>query len=277
MTIVRILYVVIATALFCTPIVVFAEPDISDANKSDVMAEDISPVNAFLSQLPNLDLLIVSDHTKASDFNNKSAGAEDIERDFIDPAVAILVQEANLVGLKVAVLNVEDMLPSGVITDESAHKLAYEHFDSVLQASAEYNLTVVSLHFDADIVMAHQRKDEKTYIGGAHLVQDDRNLSDQSFKLAYYLLHDHKLLSYLQSAGFRIRPGYEQQVKYKKNITMNYTGSSEGGAVMIQLAALNQAIRKANNGEQTAKLMQPALKQVALAVEGFRRQTKLKR
>jgi len=233
-------------------------------------------IEQVVARMENTEVLILSDHTKPGHFNLSSGGANGEERNFIDPAAVKFEHALKKRNLSSYVLNVEDMLfDKEVIRTKEDFNLAYANYDKVLKAAVKHNVTIISLHFDADIIMAEDYKERSLYIGGVQFISDKRNISPETFKLTYFLLHEYKLLAVLNQAGFRTRPGYDDEIRYQDNLTLNITGGSKGGGFLLELAVQDQAVRLYGTPEKTAEALVPALTTLAKAIDDFRRQNKL--
>jgi hypothetical protein len=234
-------------------------------------------VEEVITKMRSIDVLLLSDHTLPGHLNLSSGGANGIEREFIDPAIVVARDYMQAQGLSSYILNVEDMLSDKqIIKTKQEFDLAYGNYDKVLEAAVANKVTIISLHFDADIIMAEDYQEGTTYIGGAQIILDARNVSPASFKLSYFMLHDYKLLESLNQAGFRIRPDYENAIRYQPNQTLHIIGGSPGGAFLLELAAQDQAIRLYRDAKGTAEALRPSLQILAKGIEGFRRQMGLK-
>ncbi|WP_209328613.1 hypothetical protein [Pseudoalteromonas sp. PA2MD11] len=216
-------------------------------------------------------VIILTDHTLPGHLNLSSGGAADKERLFIDPAADVFAQQLSEHGLKSTILKVEDMIPEDIITTKEQFDQAYANYDQLLKQAVAQGDTIISLHFDADIIMGKDYKDNQLYIGGVQIILDERAVSPETFKLSYYLLHDYPLFDTLNSAGFRTRPGYQDKPRYQNNLTLNITGHSSGGGILLELAPQEQAIRLYDTPENTAHALIPALSVLAKAVSDFRK------
>ncbi|RHW76486.1 hypothetical protein [Colwellia sp. RSH04] len=249
-----------------------AVPSISVSPKSQ-----FNNIEQIITQIEKTDVLLLSDHTKPGHLNLSSGGANGVERNFIDPAIVKLNNALKNRNLSTYVLNVEDLLfDKDIIENKHDFDLAYANYDKVLKAAVKHNATIISLHFDADIIFPENYKEGSLYIGGVQFILDKRNMSHATQKLTYYLLHDYKILESLNNAGFRTRPGYEETIKYQDNLTLKITGGSIGGGFLLELAAQDQAIRLYNTPEKTAEALTPTLLLLAKAIDDFRRQNRLR-
>jgi len=236
----------------------------------------LNSIEQVIAKMASTEVLILSDHTKPEHLNLSSGGALGVERDFIDPAIVKLTAALKQKYLSTYILNVEDMLfDKAVINNKKDFDLAYGNYDKVLKAAVKHNVTIISPHFDSDIILAEEYKDGSLYIGGVQIILDKRNISPETFKLTYYLLHDYKILQSLNEAGFRTRPGYDDEIRYQDNQTLHITGGSKGGGFLLELAAQEQAIRLYGTPIKTAEALEPALTLLAKAIKDFRMQNKL--
>ncbi len=249
---------------------------LSACSASPTTKVSFTNIDQVITEMENTQVLILSDHTKPGHLNLSTAGADSKERNFIDPAIVKFNQALKQRNLSTYVLNVEDMLfDKEVIRTKEEFNLAYENYDKVLKAAVKHNVTIISLHFDVDIVLADDYKDGSLYVGGVQIILDKRNISAETFKLTYYLLHDYKILQTLNEAGFRTRPGYDDEIRYQDNLTLNITGGSKGGSLLLELAPQRQAVRLYGTPEKTANALAPSLALLAKVIDDFRRQNKL--
>lgn len=242
------------------------------SNTNDV--QTVKPLPSFAQsseQVKQADVVILTDHTLPEDLNLSSGGAQGRERDFIDPAADAFAKQLQAQGLSYTLLKVEELIDSGRITTKEQFNLAYENYDKLLKQAVSEGDTLISLHFDADIIMAEEYKGKELYIGGVQFILDERAVSDETFKLSYFLLNDYPLFSSLKKAGFRIRPGYEFEPRYQGNLTLNITGHSTGGGILLELAPQEQAIRLYGTAANTAQALEPSLAILAKSVADFRR------
>ncbi len=263
------LFLVISCCLILSACSVSPSPSSSQQVK-------LANIEQVIAKMENTEVLILSDHTKPEHLNLSSGGAQGVERDFIDPAVIKLTHALTQQKLSTYVLNVEDMLfDKAIIKNRKDFNLAYANYDKVLKAAVKNDITIISPHFDSDIILAEEYKDGSLYIGGVQIILDKRNISPETFKLTYYLLHDYKILQSLNEAGFRTRPGYDNEIRYQDNQTLHITGGSKGGGFLLELAAQEQAIRLYGTPIKTAEALEPALTLLAKAIKDFRMQNKL--
>ncbi|MDQ9090207.1 hypothetical protein RC083_01230 [Pseudoalteromonas haloplanktis] len=239
---------------------------------SDIQA--VKPPLSFAQiseQVKQANVVILTDHTLSTDLNLSSGGAQGRERDFIDPAAKVFAKQLQTQGLSYTILKVEELIDSGKITTKEQFTLAYKNYDKLLQQAVSEGDTLISLHFDADIIMAEDYKGKELYIGGVQIILDERAVSNETFKLSYFLLNDYPLFSSLKEAGFRVRPGYEFEPRYQSNLTLNITGHSTGGGILLELAPQEQAIRLYGTAARTAQALEPSLAILAKSVADFRR------
>ncbi|WP_394172983.1 hypothetical protein [Thalassotalea litorea] len=224
----------------------------------------------ILAQLDAVDVLLVSDHTLPEHFNMGTGGAQGKERVFIDPASKVLASELNKLGLNSFTLNVEDMtFGRGELNDKASVNAAYSDYDTVLKKAVENGISIISLHFDADILIAEGDL-EANYIGGTQIIFDPEHLSSGSYRLGYSLLHDYQILESLLAAGFRPRPGYRHEFRFQANQTLKIIGDSAGGGLLLELASQEQAMRLYRSPEAIVAALQPSLQLLARGINDFR-------
>lgn len=244
-------------------------------NKNEVQSAGKASVAPTMSELSaevkEAKVIILTDHTKPGHLNLSSGGAQGRERDFIDPAAAVFAKELDAQGLSHTTLKVEQMIAAPVIQTKEQFNQAYANYDKLLKQAVSEGDTIISLHFDADIIMAEDYKSKNMYIGGVQIILDERAVSPETFKLSYYLINDYPLFDSLNDAGFRTRPGYQNEPRYQGNITLNITGHSSGGGLLLELAPQEQAIRLYGTPAKTAEVLTPSLAILAKAVADFRR------
>ncbi|MEM7283519.1 MAG: hypothetical protein AAF438_18035, partial [Pseudomonadota bacterium] len=119
----------------------------------------IRSIKDDLHRMQSTDVLLVSDHTLPQHLNLSTAGANDEERRFIDPTLVRLNEKLEARGLKTHTLNVEDMTIDGDINNKEVFDAAYAQYDDVLRAAAKAGVTIVSIHYDADLIPAEEGKD----------------------------------------------------------------------------------------------------------------------
>jgi hypothetical protein len=261
-------------------ILVFFALLLSACATTSPLTKSVRPIPTSLTEfdaiMQSTDVLILSDHTKPQHLNLSSGGAQGRERDFIDPAAVVFANQLSAQGLSSYILNVEDVLFSGSeINTKAQFDTAYGHYDDVIRKAVANKVTIVSLHFDADIILAEEYKDGNLYVGGVHFISDKANLSAETFKLTYFLLHDYKVLESLNQAGFRTRPGYQNEVRYQDNLTLKISGGSQGGGFLLELAPQEQAIRLYDTPDATAQALAPSLALLAKGISDFRKQLAL--
>ena len=99
-----------------------------------------------------LDVLLVSDHTLPHHLNKGSGGANGEERLYIDPTLARLSQLFSSKGLMVRTINVEDFAPDKTILDDETFNTAYATYDKVLKQAVSDDVTIISVHYDANFL-----------------------------------------------------------------------------------------------------------------------------
>jgi hypothetical protein len=133
------------------------------------------------------------------------------------------------------------MMPDKNIQDEESFNLAYERYDTALKAAVAAGTTILAIHYDANFVAAAEMGTESDYVGGAHVILDRRSASEAAIDLANTLIFEGRLLEHLNELGLRIRPDYDDEIRYQDNLTMNIAGASDGGAVLLEMGAQEQA------------------------------------
>ena len=189
-----------------------------------------------------LDVLLVSDHTLPNHLNKASGGANGEERNYIDPTLARLTQIFQAKGVMVDTINVEDFAPNNDIQDDETFNSAYAAYDEVLKDAVQNNVTIISVHYDANFLYDENDPSIVTYTGGAQIILDKRAVSESTLTLVNSLLFDYKLLDSLNATGLRIRPDYDDEIRYQSNLTLNIVGHSGGGALLLEIGAQDQAI-----------------------------------
>lgn len=231
---------------------------------------DFNNLTEILSKLDDVDVLLVSDHTLPEHFNMGTGGAQGKERVFIDPSSDVLASELNKLGLNSFTLNVEDMtFGEGDLNNKQAVNAAYVEYDKVLKTAVANGITIIALHFDADIMIG-DGETEANYIGGTQIIFDPENFSSGSYRLGYYLLHDYQILESLLDAGFRPRPGYRYEFRFQANQTLKIIGGSAGGGLLLELASQQQAMRLYRSPEAVVAALEPSLQLLAQGISDFR-------
>ena len=232
-----------------------------------------------------LDVLIISDHTKSKPFNLDTSGFNGIERTFVDPSIELFENILKERGLQSAVLHIEDLaLDHEILTRKHQDKL-YSTYDQILIEAAQQNVTIISLHLDAEKIVTNDlsqipyptNTDTETYLylGGAQIILDPRNISNESLQLAHKLLFS-DFFSLIQNKGISVRPTYTSRLRLQANISMHLSGSSKGGAVLIELGALDELKRLFNTPNAIAKNLHQPLEEVANIILGHRNSLWLK-
>ena len=235
-----------------------------------------------LYRMKSTDVLLVSDHTLPQHLNQSTAGANDEERRFIDPTLVRLNDKLRALGLSTHRLNVEDMTTDGEINNDEIFDGAYALYDDVLRAATIAGATIVSIHYDADLIPAEEyrknnayasaEEDGKTYgyVGGIQLILDERATSKATLALANRIIHEDKILQQLNNVGFRIRPGYSDKIRFQDNQTLHIAGNSEGGAFLLEIAPQDQAVRLFGTPERTVEAIDKPLTSLAKTIYQFR-------
>jgi hypothetical protein len=243
----------------------------------------IRNISADLERIKWTDVLLVSDHTLPHHFNIDTGGANGEERVFIDPTLESLRDKLIDRGLSTYILNVEDMSIGGEITDKIAFEAAYALYDDVLKAAVAAQATIVAIHYDADLIpaenygknaayaSAEEDGEEYGYVGGIQLILDERSTSEATLRLANKIIHQDKILNQLHEVGFRIRPDYDDEVRFQANQTMNISGHSAGGAFLLEIAPQAQAVRLYGTPGNIVKAIDAPLSSLANAIDHFRK------
>ena len=244
---------------------------------------NIKKISADLERIKSTDVLLVSDHTLPHHLNLDTAGANGEERLFIDPTLERLKEKLISRGLNVYILNVEDLTVDGEITDEVAFETAYALYDEVLKAAVVAQATIVAIHYDADLIpaenygknaayaSAEEEGEVYGYIGGIQLILDERSTSEATLRLANQIIHQDKILDQLHEIGFRIRPDYDDEVRFQANQTMNISGHSAGGAFLLEIAPQDQAVRLYGTPGNIVRAIDGPLSSLADTIDHFRK------
>lgn len=243
----------------------------------------IRNISADLERIKLTDVLLVSDHTLPHHFNIDTGGANGEERVFIDPTLGSLRDKLIDKGLSTYILNVEDMTISGEITDKVTFEAAYALYDEALKEAVAAKATIVAIHYDADLIpaenygknaayaSAEEDGEEYGYVGGIQLILDERSASEATLRLANKIIHQDKILNQLHEVGFRIRPDYDDEVRFQANQTMNIAGHSAGGAFLLEIAPQDQAVRLYGTPDNIVGAIDGPLSSLANTIDQFRR------
>ena len=243
----------------------------------------IRNISADLERIKLTDVLLVSDHTLPHHFNIDTGGANGEERVFIDPTLGSLRDKLIDKGLSTYILNVEDMTISGEITDKVTFEAAYALYDEALKEAVAAKATIVAIHYDADLIpaenygknaayaSAEEDGQEYGYVGGIQLILDERSASEATLRLANKIIHKDKILNQLHEVGFRIRPDYDDEVRFQANQTMNIAGHSAGGAFLLEIAPQDQAVRLYGTPDNIVGAIDGPLSSLANTIDQFRR------
>jgi len=235
-----------------------------------------------LERIRTTDVLLVSDHTLPQHLNLSTGGANGEERLFIDPTITSLSDKLLAAGLKSFTLNVEDMTINGEITNRKDFDAAYAQYDEILSAAVNAGATIVAIHYDADLISAEDYGSDATYasaeeegrqygyVGGIQLILDARATSDATLQLAEIIIHQDQILQQLSAVGFRIRPGYDDEVRFQDNQTMRIAGNSEGGAFLLEIAPQDQAVRLFQTPDRIVAAIAQPLVSLADTIRRFR-------
>lgn len=223
-------------------------------------------------QMATTDVLLLSDHTLPGHLNLSSGGANGEERNFIDPTLTSLKPKLEALGMEVYILNVEDMVDDKNIQDKATFDAAYARYDEVLQAAVNAKTTILSVHYDANIIPAEVMGSDNDYIGGAQVILDARAKSEQTLAFANYLISEGKILEKLNDVGLRIRPDYDNQIRFQNNLTMNIIGHSQGGAALLEIGAQEQAQQLFGGPDEVVTAIDAPLNALANSIDQFRKQ-----
>ena len=218
-----------------------------------------SSVSDDQQNIDRIEVLLVSDHTLPNHLNKATAGANGIERNYIDPTLVRLTEIFQDRGITVATINVEDFAPQQTILDEATFTAAYTAYDVVLEWAVKHKITVISVHYDADILYDAQDPSVITYTGGAQIILDPRAVSESTLSLVNSLLFDYQLLESLNKTGLRIRPDYDDEIRYQSNLTLNIIGHSAGGGLLLEIGAQDQAIALFGSPQQIVSAIEKPL------------------
>lgn len=239
-------------------------------------------IEGDLERIRTTDVLLVSDHTLPQHLNLSTGGANGEERLFIDPTITSLSDKLLAAGLKPYTLNVEDMTINGEITNRKDFDAAYAQYDEILSAAVNAGATIVAIHYDADLISAEDYGSDAAYasaeeegrqygyVGGIQLILDARATSDATLQLADIIIHRDQILQQLSAVGFRIRPGYDDEVRFQDNQTMHIAGNSEGGAFLLEIAPLDQAVRLFQTPDRIVAAIAQPLASLADTIRRFR-------
>jgi len=232
-----------------------------------------------------LDVLIISDHTKLKPFNLDTSGFNGIERTFVDPSIELFENILKERGLQSAILHIEDLALNHEILSRKHQDELYSTYDQILIEAAQQNVTIISLHLDAEKIATNDfsqipyptNSDTEAYLslGGAQIILDPRNISNESLQLAQKLLFS-DIFFLMQNKGISIRPTYSSRIRLQPNISMHLAGGSKGGAALIELGALDELKRLFNTPEAIAKNLHQPLEEVAAIISNHRKSHWLK-
>ena len=243
---------------------------------------NLRSIEGDLERIRTTDVLLVSDHTLPQHLNLSTGGANGEERLFIDPTITSLSDKLLAAGLKPFTLNVEDMTINGEITNRKDFDAAYAQYDEILSAAVNAGATIVAIHYDADLISAEDYGSDATYasaeeegrqygyVGGIQLILDARATSDATLQLAEIIIHQDQILQQLSAVGFRIRPGYDDEVRFQDNQTMRIAGNSEGGAFLLEIAPQDQAVRLFQTPDRIVAAIAQPLVSLADTIRRFR-------
>jgi len=243
---------------------------------------NLRSIEGDLERIRTTDVLLVSDHTLPQHLNLSTGGANGEERLFIDPTITSLSDKLLAAGLKSFTLNVEDMTINGEITNRKDFDAAYAQYDEILSAAVNAGATIVAIHYDADLISAEDYGSDATYasaeeegrqygyVGGIQLILDARATSDATLQLAEIIIHRDQILQQLSAVGFRIRPGYDDEVRFQDNQTMRIAGNSEGGAFLLEIAPQDQAVRLFQTPDRIVAAIAQPLVSLADTIRRFR-------
>ena len=242
----------------------------------------ISGIEDYIERLQLTDVLLVSDHTLPHHLNLSTGGANGEERLFIDPTIASLSAKLMANGLHTYTLNVEDMITNGEIENREVLDAAYARYDKFLRAAVEMSATIIAIHYDADFISPEEYGTNATYasadedgsqfgyVGGIQIILDKRAASEATLKLVERIIHEDKILQQLHAVGFRIRPGYADEIRFQENQTMHIAGASKGGAFLLEIAPLDQAVRLFKTPDQVVNAIEKPLTSLAQTIRQFR-------
>ena len=217
--------------------------------------------------------------------NLDTSGFNGIERTYVDPSIELFKNILKERGLKTAVLHIEDLALDHEILSRKHQDELYSTYDQILIEAAQQNVTIISLHLDAEKIATNDfsqipyttNTDAETYLylGGAQVILDPRNIANESLQLAHKLLFS-DFFSLIQNKGISVRPTYSNRLRLQSNISMHLAGSSKGGAVLIELGALDELKRLFNSPEAIAINLHQPLEELAIIISDHRRSLWLK-
>ncbi|NVK26083.1 MAG: hypothetical protein HWE10_14235 [Gammaproteobacteria bacterium] len=259
----------ISLALLLFAICSCASVEQTNKTDSETIAVELNDTASVIERMATTDVLLLSDHTYPGQLNLSSGGADGTERLFIDPTIKTLVPKLENLGLSTYTLNVEDMIKSKDIQTKAEFNAAYAEYDKVLAAAVANKVTIIAIHYDANIIPPQDYKTGSLYVGGAQVILDDRAVSQASIDFSKTFI-EQKILEQLNALGFRIRPGYENAIRYQANITLKNIGLSEGGATLLEIGAQRQALEFFGTPDKTAKAIEGVLTNIAKLIHKFR-------
>ena len=236
--------------------------------------------NHWNHSLEDLDVLIISDHTILQNFNLDTSGFDGIERTFVDPSIKLFEKICTEIGLDAAILNIEDLAPNHSIYSRQQQDIIYNHYDKILLEAAENDVTIISLHLDAEKIEINDfsqipyptNEDQESFIyeGGAQLILEQDKFSNETLEFAHRLLFS-RFLDLIESQGVTIRPTYQTRLRLQQNISMSIAGQSKGGAILIELGALDELKRLFVTPENIAVNLSDPLRVVANTIAAHRK------
>ncbi|MEK9650551.1 MAG: hypothetical protein VW146_06340 [Gammaproteobacteria bacterium] len=232
------------------------------------------------TDLEILDVLIISDHTQLKPFNLDTSGFRGIERTYVDPSIDLFQNILKDKGLRTAILHIEDLALGHELLTRKQQDNLYAAYDQILIDAAKRNVTIISLHLDAEKITTNDfsqipyptNSDAESYVylGGAQIILDQRNISKESMQLAHKLLFS-DFFSLVEDKGITVRPTYLNRLRLQSNISMYLSGGSKGGAALIELGALDELKRLFKTPKAIAENLHLPLLEVANIIEDHRR------
>ena len=168
------------------------------------------------------------------------------------------------------ILNVEDVAADGQISSKTEFDSAYATYDDILREAVAQKLTIIAVHYDANILRDEDDPTKVTYTGGAQIILDKRAVSDSTLALANRLIRDDKLLQQLNDTGLRVRPDYDDEIRYQSNLTLNIIGHSDGAGLLLEIGPQEQAIELFGTPEAIVSAIEKPLQTLASAVKSHR-------
>lgn len=223
-----------------------------------------------IQEMSETDVLLLSDHTLPHHLNLSSGGANGEERLFIDPTLLAIQRHLTEFNIRSVIMDVEEFAANNDIQDKTTFDAAYADYDAVLNEAVKHGVTIIAVHYDADVIPGDTENVPAKYIGGAQVILDSRAARAQSVNLANAIIFDGKILDQLEQLGLRIRPDYDDEIRYQNNLTLNIIGHSSGGGILLEIGAQEQAQKLFGTPEQIVSAIDPVMFSLASTLANFR-------